>query len=72
MEPIDNLSKEQWQPVEELRYGISYGNNDIQWAINTREKVLPYLKTKEMENNESVKKLIYECKKFFKIQNESS
>ena len=72
MEPIDNLSKEQWQPVEELRYGISYGNNDIQWAINTREKVLPYLKAKEMENNESVKKLIYECKKFFKIQNESS
>lgn len=72
VEPIDNLSKEQWQPVEELRYGISYGNNDIQWAINTREKVLPYLKTKEMENNESVRKLIYECKKFFKIQNESS
>ena len=29
VDPIENLTKEQWQPVEELRYGVAYGNEDI-------------------------------------------
>ncbi|WP_440108037.1 hypothetical protein [Acidovorax sp. BL-A-41-H1] len=70
VEPIENLTKEQWQPIEGLRYGVAYGNEDIHWAINSREKVLPYLKSKEEENKESVKRFIFECEKFFKIQNE--
>lgn len=70
VEPIENLTKEQWQPIEELRYGIAYGKEDIEWANNTKEKVLPYLKSKEAENNESVKTLIKECRKFFKTQDE--
>lgn len=67
VEPIDNLTKEQWQPVEELRYGIAYGKEDIDWALNTREKVLPHLKNKETKNKESAIRFINECEKFFKI-----
>lgn len=71
VEPVDNLTKEQWQPIEELRYGIAYGEEDIEWAINTREKVLPYLKNREKHNQEATKHLINECEKFFKIKNDS-
>lgn len=67
VEPFENLTKEQWQPVEELRYGIAYGHNDIKWALTTKDRVLPYLKNKEESNNHSVNFFVNKCKEFFRF-----
>lgn len=36
IEPYPGVSKEQWFPREEDRYGLAYGWDDIDWAVQTR------------------------------------
>ncbi len=35
--PVDNMSKEQWRPNIEDRYGLAYGFDDLEFARATRE-----------------------------------
>lgn len=65
--PEDGISKDQWQPVEEGRYGIAYGFDDIEYAKETRELLLKYLEKQEKESNESVIQFVEKCKIFFQI-----
>lgn len=64
--PEENLSKEEWRPEEERRYGVAYGFDDIEHAIETRSKVLPLLQKKVKESKESVRNFIVKCDDFFK------
>lgn len=64
--PEENVSREEWEPTPELRYGLAYGFEDIEHAEATRELVLPYLKRQEEEVNTSIRMFINKCEEFFK------
>ena len=61
--PMDGLSKEAWRPEPERRYGIAYGEDDIEFAISTRNLLLEELDRQEAENLETVKLFIEKTKK---------
>ncbi|MDD2828647.1 MAG: hypothetical protein PHW18_03620 [Sulfuricurvum sp.] len=63
--PEDGISKDQWQPNEENRYGIAYGFDDIEYAIQTRPLLLQYIKKQEGESNESVIHFVEKCEEYF-------
>lgn len=63
--PEKGIDKKNWQPVEELRYGISYGFDEIEWATKTQEKVADYLNSRESSSSQSVKRFIAFCNHHF-------
>lgn len=65
--PEEGISKEEWQPIEENRYGMAYGFDDIEWAIETRPLLLERLEKQERESNESVKRFVEKSKVFFAL-----
>jgi len=56
--PIDGVLKEEWQPIEELRYGLAYGSDDVEFAINTRHLLIEKVKKAEIENSENISNFI--------------
>ncbi|MFA6189223.1 MAG: hypothetical protein WC680_08095 [Sulfuricurvum sp.] len=67
--PEEGISKEEWQPVEENRYGIAYGFDDIDWAVQTRPLLLERLKKQENESTHSVEQFAEKCKHYWAIKN---
>lgn len=67
--PEEGVSKEEWQPNEENRYGIAYGFEDRAYAIETRPLLLKRLEKQERESDESVKRFVQKCKGYWKIEN---
>lgn len=65
--PEQGMTKEQWQPIEEGRYGIAYGYDDMEYAKQTRLLLLEYLKKQENESTVSVNRFVQKCKEYFKI-----
>ena len=63
--PLEGLSKEEWQPQKEYRYGIAYGIDDLEEAENTKDLLLPYLKSEESNTNMGVELFIKKCEMFF-------
>jgi hypothetical protein len=63
--PEEGVDKENWQPIEELRYGISYGFDDIEWAKKTQGKVAEYLSSQESNSSQSVRDFIAFCNHHF-------
>lgn len=59
--PEDEVDTKTWQPIEELRYGVSYGFDDIEWATKTQEKVAEYLSSQESNSSQSVRGFIAFC-----------
>ena len=64
--PTPGLTREQWQPDEELSYGIAYGLDDIDRAIQTKDKLVNKLNKTKKENIQSVLTFINKCESFFK------
>jgi len=65
--PEEGVTKEQWQPNEENRYGIAYGFDDINYAIETRPLLLQHIEKQERESNQSVIHFIEKCKEYFSL-----
>mgnify|MGYP001390397884 CR=1 FL=1 len=63
--PEPGVDKNQWQPTENLRLGVAYGFDEIEWAKRTANKVGEYLKKQETEKNKSVIKFIETCNEYF-------
>lgn len=63
--PVDGVSKEQWQPIEEFRDGLAYGEGDVEHARLTLPKLLALWSTKEADNKEAVRKFIAKCDEYF-------
>ena len=59
--PEENVEKNAWQSKEELRYGISYGFNEIEWAINTQQKAANYFESLDGNSIKSVRGFIKFC-----------
>jgi hypothetical protein len=70
--PQVGLSKEEWQPVEKLRYGIAYGYEDLDWADETTPKIIEYYRQLETESLESVACFVGKCRDFFDYDNRYS
>ncbi len=57
--PVEGLSAEEWIAKSETRkYGIAYGEENIDHAVATLEKVKPHLKNLEAKSYENVKDFI--------------
>ena len=63
--PKKGLSREEWMKHEGRRYGIAYGFDDIEHALNTRDKLVEYLKKREKESIDSIKNFIDLTRKYF-------
>ena len=59
--PEPSISKEEWRNEEVYRYGIAYGEDDINWAISTKNKMIDFLELQKKENLEKVNKFATIC-----------
>jgi hypothetical protein len=64
--PVEGVSKEQWQPVEELRYGLAYGEDDLEYARQTLPALLAVWSSKEDDNRLAVDGFVTKCDDFFR------
>jgi len=69
--PEDGISEEEWQPDINIRYGIAYGRERVQWAEETREKLFENVRRMEDESLSSVRNFITASEKFFSKNNVS-
>ena len=65
--PQEGLSKEEWRPEIQNRYGIAYGWDDVSWAVETRGKLLDYLAEEENRNINSVDGFVSIVERYFAI-----
>ena len=66
--PEDGISKDEWRPNwnrGEFGYGIAYGFDDINYAKETQKLVMPMLKDKEKNANQTVRDFLTKCSSFF-------
>ena len=63
--PDEGVSKEDWKPNVKDTYGIAYGLNDVEYAIETKDKFLEYQKEIEQNNINAVKKFVKLCEEYF-------
>jgi len=59
--PDDGVSKEEWYPNAEDRYGLSYGFNEVDKANKTAHLVKEYVCKEENESLANVKDFVLEC-----------
>ncbi len=64
--PDPAVDKNQWYPKKELRWGMAYGFDDVEWAEATQKKVLPALINAEKNSNQaSIVKFLEQCEMYF-------
>lgn len=65
--PEEGVSKEQWYPDEEMRYGLAYGYGELDFARLTRKKLHERIVKSERNSYGLVKEFVQETKKYFTI-----
>ena len=65
--PEEGVTKEEWHPKIEDRYGLAYGFDDIEYAKDTKHKMIRYVNEQQELNLKSVKYFAESCKKYFSI-----
>lgn len=65
--PMPGVSKKEWVPEEDGSYGLAYGDDDIQYAIETRDLMLNKLHAITLHNRESAKNFVTVVKKHFAL-----
>ena len=64
--PLSKIDKFQWRSEEDLRLGVAYGFDDVDWAKSTQDQVLPTLINYENHINEvSLENFIKKCELHF-------
>ncbi len=63
--PDLNVSKDEWHPNSKDTYGIAYGEEDIDYALQTRPLMLEYIQEQETRNYESVALFAKRCEEYF-------
>ena len=63
--PDPCVSKSEWYPNEEDRYGIAYGEDDIPWAIETRPALMARLRERRLEEDRMLDDFITKCRALF-------
>ena len=53
--PEDGIDKDLWRSKNPaMKYGIAYGEDDIDYALSTIDKVRPYLQELEQESKQQL------------------
>ncbi|MCF7504175.1 WavQ [Vibrio sp. L3-7] len=67
--PDENVTKEQWYPLESDRYGIAYGTSEeeLTWANETRPKVLEHVDLEHRRSIDNVKGFVQESIEYFNL-----
>lgn len=65
--PVKGKSLEEWLPDATDRYGIAYGEENIDFAIETRPLILEKIKRSEREAEENVRRFIATCAEYFNL-----
>lgn len=65
IEPRPGISKEQWFPREEDRYGLAYGWDDVDWAVRTRPLLIEKLSKDRQSEDVMVDAFAEKAKRFF-------
>lgn len=60
--PEPGVTREQWVPSEEDRYGLAYGEEDIGWAIATRPLLIERIARERSEEDAMLASFIAKCK----------
>jgi hypothetical protein len=60
--PPEGLSKEQWVPREEDRYGLAYGMQEVPWAVATRNLLFQRMARERAEENAMVAAFVAKCR----------
>jgi hypothetical protein len=63
--PKEDMTKEIWYPNEEDRYGLAYGDDQIEWSIQTRPLLIKRIKGKVEEEHKQLINFVNDCNKFF-------
>lgn len=64
--PEPGVDKAKWQSIEEMTFGIAYGEDEVDWAVQTRDKLMATYARLEEENFSSVAAFVKACdEKFF-------
>lgn len=59
------VSKTDWYPHEEDRYGIAYGMDDTPWACQSMSKVYERVLSEEAKSRDNVAIFVEECNRYF-------
>ncbi|NVJ60888.1 MAG: WavQ [Gammaproteobacteria bacterium] len=59
------VSKIDWYPNVQDRYGIAYGMEDIPWACQTMSKVYDRVLSEETKSRDNVAMFVEECNRYF-------
>jgi hypothetical protein len=63
--PLEGVSKEQWRPEVEMRYGLAYGWDDVPWAVQTRQNRLDWMAKSKAEDTHKVHHFVTRTQTFF-------
>lgn len=66
--PDIDVTKEQWHPRIEDTYGLSYGMDDIEYAVASRKKMLEIIKKQQDLNIKSVNDFVIKCQNYFFVK----
>ena len=59
--PQPGLARDQWVPYEEERYGIAYGDEEVDWAVATRPLLLDGIEREKAVEDAMVRSFIDKC-----------
>lgn len=59
--PLPGVSREQWVPRETERYGLAYGEEEIEWAIATRPLLLEGMARERLAETALLESFIAKC-----------
>lgn len=65
--PIKGVTKQDWMPKEQNRFGLAYGDDDILHAIATRELLLRELRETDQRNTRSVNEFVLAVRERFNL-----
>ena len=63
--PQPGVTREQWVPCVEERYGLAYGEEDIDWAVSTRHLLLQQIAREQAAETVMLQSFIQQCKTYF-------
>jgi hypothetical protein len=63
--PQEGVSREQWMPDIKNRYGLAYGEQDIEWAISTRDLMIEQFYREKRTEGDTVRRFVEKLAKRF-------
>lgn len=63
--PMPGVTREQWIARDEERYGLAYGEDDVDWAIATRPRLLEQIAAEQAAESAMLENFVRKCRARF-------